>query len=414
MIWNRKKALPASATVLCLGLLLAGCGGSGDDKGKERRDSAKNPASSKPHGYIAGAEEAAEQQSRLVLADRGSGTLTLLDLIKGKTEPLGRAHKGAELVTDGRFAYANSASSSEVFDSGAWMVDHGDHLHYYRAEARGLGTVRGKKVEDVYSSKWLTAFTFADGTARLVDHGRMEKGRIKPTATLDDVEPGPAVPFEEDVLVPAAGPGGDTVVEVRDRKGKKKAALGEKCPELRGAAVTRTGVVFGCADGALFVTEKKGEPHAEKIPFGRKVADDERPDSFRSRSLGTTLTARAGDDAVWVLDVAEREWKKIETAPVAAVNSAGEGTPLLVLDRSGTLRAYEISDGKEIARKKILAGASDAKDASRSVIEVDAARAYINDVAAKKVYEIDYNDDLRKARSFSLDFAPAEMVETGR
>ena len=414
MIWNRNKAGPAAAAVLSLGLLLAGCADPGDDKSKEGKGSGKKSASSsKPHGYVAGAEEAAEQQSRLVLADSRSGTLKILDLIEGKIKPLGRTAKGAELVTDGRFAYANSRSGSKVFDSGAWMVDHGDHIHYYRAKARGLGTVRGKKTEHVYSSPWLTAFTFTDGTARLVDHARLEKGRISSTTSLGEVDRGPVVPFKENALVPVAGPGGDSVVEVRDRKGKKKASLDAKCPELRGAAVTRTGVVFGCADGALFVTEKQGKPRAEKIPFGRKVPDKERPDSFRSRSLGTTLTARAGDKGVWVLNVAERDWKLIETGPAAAVNSAGEGTPLLLLDDSGTLKAYEISDGKEIASKKILSE-SNAKNTSRAVIEVDANRAYINDLAAKKVYEIDYNDDLRKARSFPLDFAPSEMVETGR
>ncbi|MGI5350519.1 hypothetical protein ACQEU8_20420 [Streptomyces sp. CA-250714] len=412
MIRNRKKAAPTAAALLALGLLLAGCAGDGD--GGEKEGSGKKSSSSKPHGYVAGAEEAAEQQSRLVLGDKKNGTLALLDLIEGKTEPLGRMSKGAELVTDGRFAYVNSGRGSQVFDSGAWMVDHGDHVHYYRAKPREVGTVRGKKTEHVYSSSWLTAFTFADGTARLVDHAALEKGRISSTASLDDADEGPVVPLAEKALVPVAGPGGKTVVEVRDRKGKKNTTLDEKCPELRGAAVTRIGVVFGCADGALLVKEKKGKPHAEKIPFDRKVPEGERPDSFRNRSLGTTLTAPAGDKGVWVLNVAEREWKLVETGPVAAVNSAGEGTPLLALKKSGTLEAYEISDGKKIAGKKILSGTASTANASRPVIEVDGSRAYVNDVAAKKVHEIDYNDELRKARSFSVDFTPSGMVETGR
>jgi hypothetical protein len=44
---------------------------------------------------------------------------------------------------------------------------------------------------------------------------------------------------------------------------------------------------------------------------------------------------------------------------------------------------------------------------------VDTVRAYVNDPAGKAVHEIDYNDDLRLARSFKLPFAPAHMVETG-
>ncbi|UNZ16082.1 hypothetical protein [Streptomyces sp. 891-h] len=413
MTRNPSKAAAASITALTLGLLLAGCA-EGDGKEEARAGSGKKSASPKPHGYVAGAEEAAEQQSRLVLGDSRSGTVAVLDLIEGGTEQLGRMREGAELVTDGRFAYANSGGGSQVFDSGAWMVDHGDHAHYYRAKARAVGTVRGKKAEHVHSSPWLTAVTFADGTARLVDHGRMEKGRISISVTIEDVDRGPVVPLGELALVPVAAAGSDTALEVRDRNGRKKASLDEKCPGLRGAAVTRSGVVFGCADGALFVTEKGKKPRAEKIPFGREVPAAERPDAFRSRSQGTTLTAKAGDKGVWVLNVTERDWKLLETGPAAAVNSAGAGMPVLVLKKSGTLKAYDASDGRETASRRILAKSSSEKDAARSVIEIDAGRAYINDTAAKKVHEIDYNDDLRKARSFPVDFTPSEMVETGR
>lgn len=411
MTWNHKKSATASAATLALGLLLLGCTDS--EQGAEGKGEGKSTSSSKPHGYIAGAQEAAEQQSRLVLGDSASGTTQALDLIQEKTKPLGRMPKGARLLTDGRFAYAASGGGAKVFDSGAWMVDHGDHVHYYRAKMREVGTVRGKKPEHVHSSPSLTALTFADGKTRLLDHAQLEKGLIKTTATLDRAAAGPVVPLKDEALVPAAGPGGKTVVEVRDRHGRKKTTLPEKCPDLRGAAVTRTGAVFGCADGALFVSEKKGRPHGEKIPFGRKVPDKERPASFQHRSLGSTLTAKAGKRGVWVLDVPHREWKLVETGPVTAVNSAGEGTPLLTLDGSGTLTSYETSSGKRIAGKKLLSRKS-VGNAPQPVIEVDANRAYVNDASAKKIYEIDYNDDLRKARSFSQDSVPSVMVETGR
>ncbi|MGY1439413.1 hypothetical protein [Streptomyces reniochalinae] len=410
MTWNHTKAATASAASLALGILLLGCADS--EKG-DAGSTGKSSSSATPHGYIAGARETAEQQSRLVLGDSTSGTLQVLDLIEEKTKPLGRMPKGSRLFTDGRFAYAAFGSGTKIFDSGAWMVDHGDHVHYYRAKMREVGTVRGKKPEHVHSSPSLTALTFADGKAELVDHSQLEKGRVKETAALDESAAGPVVPLKEEALVPAAGPGGKTAVEVRDRHGKKKTTLREKCPDLRGAAVTRAGVVFGCADGALFVSEKEGKPHGEKIPFGRSVPEKERPTSFQHRSLGSTLTANAGDKGVWVLDVPGREWKLVETGPVTAVNSAGEGTPLLTLDDSGTLKSYDISSGKRIAARKLLSGKPKG-EAPQPVIEVDANRAYVNDVAGKKIYEIDYNDDLRTARSFSVDSAPSAMVETGR
>ena len=65
--------------------------------------------------------------------------------------------------------------------------------------------------------------------------------------------------------------------------------------------------------------------------------------------------------------------------------------------------------GRGSHRKELLP-----EGAGSAVIEVDTTRAYVNDAAARKVYEIDYNDKLRLARTFSLGFAPTYMVETGR
>lgn len=191
------------------------------------------------------------------------------------------------------------------------------------------------------------------------------------------------------------------------------ASVTERCPQVRGTAVTRRGVVFGCSDGALLVTEEDGEFTGEKIPYGQPVDAGDRAVAFDHRPGSTTLVATAGDDAVWVLDITERTWKKVKTGPVAAANTAGEDTPLLVLTEDGTLSAYDPATGKRIASTELLAGASPEQIAS-AVIEIDTSRAYVNDVAARKIHEIDYNDDLRRARTLTVDFAPALMVETGR
>ncbi|MEU6942500.1 hypothetical protein ABZ943_38560, partial [Streptomyces rubiginosohelvolus] len=123
-----------------------------------------------------------------------------------------------------------------------------------------------------------------------------------------------------------------------------------------------------------------------------------------------------GDDAVWVLDVTGREWKRVDTGPVVAANTAGEGSPLLVLETDGSLHGYDIETGKRTARTEPLltAPGQDQPDGSAPVIEVDRSRAYVNDPEGRKVFEIDYNDGLRIARSFDLDVEPVLMAETGR
>lgn len=202
-------------------------------------------------------------------------------------------------------------------------------------------------------------------------------------------------------------------MEIRDRDGARVTTLKEPCAEARGEAVTRRGVVFGCADGALLVSENKGTFGAEKIAYGEDVSASDRAVDFRHRAGSTTLAARSGDDAVWILDVTDRAWTRIRTGPVVAANTAGEGAPLLALGKDGALTAYDIATGKRTVRKELLTKGATSGAAS-AVIEIDTTRAYINDVAAKKVYEIDYNDRLRLARTFPLGFAPTYMVETGR
>jgi hypothetical protein len=102
---------------------------------------------------------------------------------------------------------------------------------------------------------------------------------------------------------------------------------------------------------------------------------------------------------------------------VVAANTAGEGAPLIVLESDGALHGYDISTGEETTVTARLLKDVPRTAGSRSgaaVIEVDRSRAYLNDSHGKRVYEIDYNDDLRIARTFDLDIRPSLMVETGR
>ncbi|MFC9647198.1 hypothetical protein [Streptomyces sp. NPDC056937] len=400
----------STAVVLAACLLASGCSG-----GKQPEPAGEETKEPVPHGYVEGAQEAAEQQSRLVMADAATGTVRVLDLITGAVTPLRRVGPVRGITTDGRFAYLATGTGAEIVDGGAWTVDHGDHVHYYRAPIRPAGAVGGPGPVRAHSDPGITALSFGDGSVRLFDREALEQahpgaGRVLPPGRALPGATAPVVPYEEHLVVPGAGAARDRV-EIRDRTGGLVASPGETCPEPRGTAPTRRGVVLGCADGALLVGESGGAFSARKIPYGAAVAPAERAAEFRHRAGSTTLTAEAGPEAAWVLDVTKRTWKRIETGPVAAVNTAGEGTPLLALGTDGSLSAYDLATGERTARTPLLPPIT---DGPAPVIEVDTSRAYVNDPAGRKVYEIDFNDRLRRARTFSLDATPAYMVETGR
>ncbi|MYQ40782.1 hypothetical protein B046DRAFT_00114 [Streptomyces sp. LamerLS-316] len=399
---SRTTAALACAVLAGSGLL-AGC-----QNGNDAKSPSAASASARPHGYVEGAEEASEQQSRLVLADAGTGAVEVLDLITGNTTSLKHSDGVRGLRTDGRFAYLSTDGGTRVVDTGAWTVDHGDHVHYYRAPIRDVGAVAGAVSPRVHSDQAVTAVSSAKGDARLLDRKKLEDGTVPRGTELAGTGSAVVVPYKERLLVTAAGAGKDGV-EVRDRDGAGVATLKEPCAQARGEAVTRRGVVFGCADGALLVSEDKGTFEAEKIPYGTAVEASERPAEFHHRAGSTTLAARSGDDAVWVLDVTARSWTRVNTGPVVAANTAGEGAPLLVLGKDGALTAYDITTRKSIARKALLP-----EGAESAAVEIDTTRAYVNDAAGRKVYEIDYSDRLRLARTFRLGLSPTYMVEAGR
>ncbi|MFE6889110.1 hypothetical protein [Streptomyces sp. NPDC057694] len=398
-------------------LLTAGCAGRDDAK-----SASESPGSTSAtrHGYVEGATEAAEQQSRLLLGDPGTGGTRVLDLSTGNVHETARKTGLTGLTTDGRFGYFHGADGVQVLDSGAWTVDHGDHVHYYRAKIRDVGTLSGGDGGDdtnIRGDAGVTVATDADGRAAVHPRADLEKGALGTPARLPGTYEGAVVPYAEHLIALTRDGDGPAKVVVLDRSGKRVAAPESACEEPRGDAVTRRGVVLGCADGALLVHEEDGTFTADRIPYGEDVPKAERATEFRQRPGGSTLTAPAGKEAVWVLDVTERAWTRMETGPVVAANTAGEGSPLVVLESDGALHGYDIATGEETAvTEPLLKDVSTAcsSNAVDPVVEIDRSRAYLNDPAGKRVYEIDYNDGLRVARTFDLDVRPSLMVETGR
>lgn len=410
----RSNVMPwGAAALVALSVFTTGCAGRNDDASAPKSSASASP----PHGYVEGAQEQAEQQSRLLLNDPGTGGTRVLDLITGKTREVSRRTGTTGLTTDGRFGYFHTSAGLHVLDGGAWMVDHGDHVHYYRAAVRDVGRLPGGPGTRVRSDAAVTTVTDGDGRARIHRRADLEKGRAGPPRALPGTQAGVVVPYAEHLLALTADGQDAARLTVYDREGRRVASPDAVCEEPRGDAVTRRGVVLGCADGALLVREADGAFTAQRIPYGEDVPEKERATAFRHRSGSDTLTAPAGERAVWVLDVTERTWTRVRTGPVVAANTAGEGSPLIVLQSDGSLHGYDISTGKPLSTTKpLVTGVPEAAtdQSAGPVIEVDRSRAYVNDPRGKRVYEIDYNDNLRIARTFDLDIEPALMVETGR
>lgn len=393
------RVLPLTAGALALTAALTACnpGGSPADESAD--------AEATPHGYVEGAEETAEPQPRLVLADE-EGQAQVLDLVTEETTDLDPVTDPVSVTGDGRFAHLSDGEGTRVVDTGAWTVDHGDHSHYYRAPVEELGEIPVAGPARVTADTTHTVLS-GDGTTLVLDRSALEEGEVETVGPATDPDPGAVLTAFRGFLVHAHQGG---TVEVLDEESGRTEELDETCEGPRDSATARSGLFLACDHGALEVTESDGELSAVSVPYPEGTEADERAESLNHRPFASTVAAPAGDDGVWVLEGGAEEWNRLDLPDTVAATAIGEGGPVLALSEDGRLHALDPETGEERASADLL----DAVDPDHPpVVEADAGRTYVNDAEDGLVYEIDHDDDLRVARELKTGPAPHFMTRTG-
>ncbi|GAB3605391.1 lipoprotein [Conyzicola nivalis] len=368
--------------------------------------SATPPAEAeKPHGYVEGAAELTEPQLTLATVD-AAGELALLDLIEESVEPVGAIDGVTAVSTDGRFVFASGTAGVTVVDTGVWTVDHEDHSHYYRASPAVVGTLEGDGEAVVAGGGTVTAVTFeASGESVLLDSEALGEGEI---VEVDRVEADLVVPFGAATLV--ASGGAVTVLDQSD--------TGIACADPRGTIATRVGVVIGCDDGAILATMAAETVGFEALPYPEAVAEAERATDFRGRPGRPTVAALAGASGFWLLDTRERTWALLPAESPLLLVAAADDTDgnVVALASDGRILTIDGATGSTRAATGPLLAATVADPALLAGVEltVDANRAYVNAPAEGVVYEIDYADGARVARTFETPNSPMFFAETGR
>lgn len=381
----------------------------------------ETPATSIPHGFVAGAAEAPEPQLHLATVS-AAGDVALLDLLDESRAELGTVDAASAVTTDGRYLFISSATEGtlSVVDSGVWTVDHEDHFHYYRADPRVVGSVEGQGEAVVSAGATVTGVFFAEsGEGILLDSAALGEGAIEEIARISD-EPhrGMLVPFGDVVLATSAGAGGTASrVNVRTSDGEPTTNAGAQCEALSGSITTRVGVVFGCADGALLATSSVDGIAFERIPYPESVASEHRAIEFRNRDGRPSVAAVSGTRGAWILDTRERAWTFLPTdVPLVQVSAADDtGDHVVAVATDGRVLVLDAVTGATLSSTEPILAQSVADPVLLAGVEltVDATRAYVNSPADNLLYEIDYADGARIARTFDVD-SPAFLAETGR
>lgn len=368
------------------------------------------------HGAIKGAEEAAEPPLALVSID-ATGSTAMLDLLNEQSEALGEQGAPLALTSDGRYGFATTKTGVAIIDSGRWTWDHVDHFHYYRAEARQLGTVAGKGTATIstgmLSTAGGTALYFAgSGEAVLLDNSALAEGRITETFRIHLGSDGAvAAPLGDGALL---SHGNELVWHNPDGS---ESDLSIVCTEPSGSITTRVALVVGCAEGAVIASsgnstaEHGNDPTLELLPYPTGT-NAPRAYDFEARKGRPTVAALAGDAGFWLLNTREQSWNfiasEVPLVRVTAIDDA-EGH-VLALDERGRVLVYLASSGE-------LVGATDEllPEVTPNIsISVDDQRAYLNDPSTGSVYEIAYAGEVRVARTLHTATTPFWLMEVGR
>lgn len=370
------------------------------------------------HGDIAGAEEVAEPQLGLTSIDP-HGTVSHLDLLDESVTDVGEIPAPTDMTTDGRYLFAETSDGVEIVDSGVWTWDHVDHFHYYRAEPALLGAVDGEGDATIattnLSTTGGTGISFAgSGDAVLLDTHTLSKGEISELFRIErEPHDGLVVPVGSFALVTEATDGIGTSVRGYTADGEKT-GLDEPCVAPAGTITTRVGGVIGCEDGALLAHVDGDELQVERIPYPEGTTVPAATD-FDNREGRPTVAGLAGSEGIWMLDTRTRSWTLLPSpAPLVHVTAVDdEDGHLLALAQDGRVLVLDDASGAVLAETPPLVAESLTAGMAPTLI-ADQHRAYLSAPAEHRLYEIDYADAARVARTFDTATEPAFVAETGR
>lgn len=392
---TRGAKVAAIATVACA---VAGC-------------APGNPEPAQPSSLITGdgvavengAREADGPRTLLVLVDPATGAASVYDAETEVENPIGSYGPVSGIDGDGRFAYLRTGTGTTVVDAGAWTFDHGDHYHYFAgtpAEVARLDTA----VVSVSASNSTVALRTSSGTTELIDRERLAQKSVEQSELTVPADTAAAAPYGSRLVTVTTG----GRLQVTDDAGTS--GLAGDCPQPSWVMTSRRAVVFGCETGAVRVTGGDKDLTVTAAPYPAD-APPRRPASMEHRDRADVFAGVAAGN-VWVLDSRQRSWTLIPVPDAVATNTAGDGT-VLVLHRDGTLSSFDAATRTETTRIPLFPGPIP-HDGPQPVVDLDSDRAYVNNAATHEVYEIDYADGLRVARTLRTEVAPGLMVEAGR
>lgn len=390
---QRHYAAPLAATAMVTALLLSGCSGTGAEADPDNGDHEEKA------GAEANAEQVEEPQPRLITTyDGGILTLNAETLEVIEDTPL-EGFNRVNPVGDGRHAMVSVANGFQLFDSGAWSEEHGDHAHSFAGAPALTDTVYETDTPGHVVRHGGSTVLFGDGDGRMqiFDTEAFADGAPEPEIKeTEEPHHGVAVQLGNgDILHTIGNEEERSGAKVVDAEGKE-IARNEDCPGVHGeAAAQGEAIAVGCEDGILYYRDGQFTKIDSPDSYGRignQAGSDDSPvvlgdykvdeDAELERPEKVTLTnTETGKMKLVDLD-SSYSFRSLARGP------EGEG---LVLGTDGTLNVIDPESGKVTDSHPVIEEWEEPVDwqQPRPTLYVQGEKAYVSEPDKSQLHIVD-------------------------
>ena len=380
-------------------------------------------------------------QGRLLVSDSNEPHLAVIDLMDGHVteDAFEVAAPGATVYAspNHRFGFALARGDGDdddrvhIFDSGVYLVEHGDHFDLVNDPITmlGLGTSDERPIHVANGGEWTAIFHDGTGRAALInEHELEESGHAYEISFLDaGLQHGAVVPLPGDLFaVSVANPDYPDKtesslpigVDVRDLNNNVVYdESSNSCPGLHGEAHTHDGVAFGCTGGILFIEAHGGEIEHWFIENPPDINSASRIGSLYGHEESAVLFGKASyrdggqfvDDGIWMIDPEAGSITSVFSEKSVGSAFSDDGETLYTLSYDGELYALDAHDGDVVSEVHLLESVDPAAAPSFIVV---GETLYLADPASGHVIEFSL-EEMEIEREWEVHGSPSRVAFLG-
>lgn len=393
---SNRPALFLSLLTMAGGSLLSSC-----DKNEREEETA--------------APETESSFARLLITDKTSNTVTLLNPAKSEQTAFQAGYGGAAVYPSatGRWAAVVSSGNNlvEFFDTG--IDRHDDHVHVKGTPKWGLTKSAGLTPSHVYASHNKISI-FNDGTASIsyVEEGQLHTVPAPASFVTGAAHHGAMILFDNGTY--AVTHKNNTVagslpeqVKLVNTQGTVVSAPTVATQGIHGDAGDGQQALFGSVSGVL-VVKQTGEQ--QLIPYPAGAGSNWLSTIYYAKKARTFLGSR-NNYGVFRIDPAARTMTQVGTTTTfVRVALDEEGSSVFILDEQGTLSVYDAATGTRTASRS-LTGLLDAK-AATPYLAASRRYVYVTNAPQGKVHML-RKTDLSEHSTFTVAGQPLRLALVG-